>query len=191
MLNNRALLDQEGEVVCTNIGENEARVSYIPPEGLEDKSPVVATLKVLLDISQCNHITLTGLNFRHSTSDGQEGPYAWGAESAVRLTHVEDVLLDDCQFSHLGMIGVYVQVVQSVLLNLKQSCSHVNILVSNKKPNERVNYLFNQNSARVSIINSYFWDIGYHGIMLRQVNIQKKAQAGRYTKNAYHKKYQS
>ena len=110
VLNNRALLDQEGEVVCTNIGENEARVSYIPPEGLEDKSPVVATLKVLLDISQCNHITLTGLNFRHSTSDGQEGPYAWGAESAVRLTHVEDVLLDDCQFSHLGMIGVYVQV---------------------------------------------------------------------------------
>ena len=154
MLNNRALLDQEGEVVCTNIGENEARVSYISPEGLEDKSPVLATLKVLLDISHCNHITLTGLNFRHSTSGGQEGPYAWGAESAVRLTHVEDVLLDDCEFSHLGMIGVYVQVVKaSGTLSL---------------------ILFNQNSARVSIINSYFWDIGYHGIMLRQVDITHK-----------------
>ena len=111
VLNNWALLDQEGEVVCTNIGENQARVSYIPPEGLEDKSPVVATLKVLLDISQCNHITLTGLNFRHSTSGGlTEGPYAWGGESAVRLTHVEDVVVDDCQFSHVGMIGVFVQV---------------------------------------------------------------------------------
>ena len=85
MLNNRALLDQEGEVVCTNTGENQARVSYIPPEGLEEKSPVVATLKVLLDISQCNHITLTGLNFRHSTAGGQEGPYAWGGESALRF----------------------------------------------------------------------------------------------------------
>ena len=111
MLNNRALLDQEGEVVCTNIDENQARVSYIPPEGLEDKSPVVATLKVLLDISQCNHITFTGLNFRHSTSGGlTEGPYSWGGESAVRLTHVEDVVVDDCQFSHVGMIGVFVQV---------------------------------------------------------------------------------
>ena len=117
MLNNRALLDQEGEVVCTNIGENEARVSYISPEGLEDKSPVVGSLKVLLDISHCNHITLAGLNFRHSTSGGQEGPYAWGAESAVRLTHVEDVLLDDCEFSHLGMIGVYVQVVNESIRN--------------------------------------------------------------------------
>lgn len=85
VLNNRALLDQEGEVVCTNINENEATVSYIPPEGLEDKIPVVATLKVLVDISQCNHITITGVNFRHSTSGGQEGPYAWGAESALRF----------------------------------------------------------------------------------------------------------
>ena len=186
MLNNRALLDQEGEVVCTNIGENEARVSYIPPEGLEDKSPVVATLKVLLDISQCNHITLTGLNFRHSTSDGQEGPYAWGAESAVRLTHVEDVLLDDCQFSHLGMIGVYVQVFFIQSSKYWQPCQHP--CWQNKKSYKITHLLFNQNSARVSIINSYFWDIGYHGIMLRQVNIQKKAQAGRYTKNAYHKK---
>ena len=88
-------------------------ISYISPEGLEDKSPVVGSLKVLLDISHCNHITLAGLNFRHSTSGGQEGPYAWGAESAVRLTHVEDVLLDDCEFSHLGMIGVYIQVVKA------------------------------------------------------------------------------
>ena len=115
MLNNRALLDQEGEVVCTNIGENEARVSYIPPEGLEDKNPVVGTLEVLLDISQCNHITLTGLNFRHSTAGGQDGPYAWGAESALRLTHVQDVIVDDCQFSHLGLIGVFVQVLGRVL----------------------------------------------------------------------------
>ena len=32
-----------------------------------------------------------------------------------------------------------------------------------------MNSLFTQNAARVSIINSYFWDIGYHGVMLRQV----------------------
>ena len=29
---------------------------------------------------------------------------------ALRLTHVEDVVVNDCEFSHLGLIGVYVQV---------------------------------------------------------------------------------
>ena len=110
VFNNRALLDQAGEVVCTDVDENHARISYISPEGLEDKTPVVGNLKVLLDISNCDHITITGINFRHSTAGDREGPYAWGAESALRLTFVQDVLVDDCEFSHLGMIGIFVQV---------------------------------------------------------------------------------
>ena len=110
MFNNRALLDQAGEVVCTDVDENHARISYISPESMEDKTPVVANLKVLLDISNCDHITITGINFRHSTAGDREGPYAWGAESALRLTFVQDVLVDDCEFSHLGLIGIFVQV---------------------------------------------------------------------------------
>ena len=40
---------------------------------------------------------------------------------------------------------------------------------------------------RVAIINSYFWDIGYHGIMLRQVkrNLGKKAKVSDFKLDIY------
>ena len=63
VLNNLAVLDQEGEVVCVQAGDK-ATVSYIPPTGLEDTAPVLAVLETVISIARTSSITLTGLTFQ-------------------------------------------------------------------------------------------------------------------------------
>jgi hypothetical protein len=138
ILNNRAVLDQEGEVVCVQEGE-QARVSYIPPADLANQAPVMAVLEVLLDFRDTTSVTLTDLNFRHTSSGGHDGPYNYGAQSAVRMVRVEDVIVEGCEFAHTGMIGIYIA-----------------------------------DSSRVQVQNGHFWDVAYHGVMLRKTSNNDK-----------------
>ena len=63
-------LDQEGEVVCTQKGD-QATVSYIPPAGLEDATPVIGVLETLLTASNVNNISV--LVMVESPAFGKEG----------------------------------------------------------------------------------------------------------------------
>ena len=78
VINNRAVLDQEGEVVCTEAGA-EATVSYIPPVDLQEATPIIAALEVLIDIGRTSSISLTGLHFQHTSSGDRDG-YPWGTQ---------------------------------------------------------------------------------------------------------------
>lgn len=112
VLNNRAVLDQEGEVVCVQEGD-QAMVSYIPPAGLESTPPVLAVLETLISIARTSSITLTGLQFEHTSSADLDG-YAWGPQSAVKLDRVEDSTIDNCEFTHIGRVGMYLRGVTRV-----------------------------------------------------------------------------
>ena len=107
VINNRAVLDMEGEVVCVQEGQ-EATISYIPPTGLEAATPVLAELGVLIGASNTHHITLTGLQFQHSSSLAKDG-YSWGSEAAVKFWRTDDVTVQHCGFSHIGTIGLYME----------------------------------------------------------------------------------
>ena len=112
MVNNRAVLDQEGEVVCTQGGE-QATVSFIPPVGLEDATPVVGVLETLLKASNINHVSLKGLQFQHTSSLGKDG-YNWGNEAALKFYNSEAIAIQDCKFNHIGTIGLFLQGCQGV-----------------------------------------------------------------------------
>ena len=112
VVNNRAVLDQEGEVVCTQEGQ-QATVSFIPPLGLEDATPVIAVLETLLTASNINHISLKGLQFQHTSSLGKDG-YNWGREAALKFHNSEAITIQDCKFNHIGTIGLFLQGCQGV-----------------------------------------------------------------------------
>ena len=107
IINNRAVLDQEGEVVCTQQG-GVATISYIPPVGMEDATPVLAVLETLISIARTSSITLHGLKFQHTSSGGVDG-YSWGQQSAVKVDQADDVTISNCEFNHIGMIGLFIR----------------------------------------------------------------------------------
>ena len=112
VLNNRAVLDQEGEVVCTQKGD-QATVSYIPPAGLEDATPVIGVLETLLTASNVNNISFHGIQFQHTSSLGKDG-YNWGNEAALKFLNSEAITIQDCKFNQLGTIGLFLQGCQGV-----------------------------------------------------------------------------
>ena len=91
VVNNRAVLDQEGEVVCVQEGE-EAVFSYISPAGLEQEVPVLGQLEVLLNIQDTQGVQLRWLTFQHTSSGGGRDGYNWGAQVDNSLTLVHDNL---------------------------------------------------------------------------------------------------
>ena len=107
IINNREVLDQEGEMVCTQQG-NTATLSYIPPAGLADAAPVLAVLETLISITRTSSITLRNLKFQHTSSGGVDG-YSWGSHSAVKVDKAEDVTISGCEFNHIGMIGLFIR----------------------------------------------------------------------------------
>ncbi len=50
---------------------------------------------------------IIGLQFQHSSSGGVDG-YNFGQQSAVKIHTADDVTISDCEFSHIGMIGVWI-----------------------------------------------------------------------------------
>ena len=107
ILNNREVLDQEGEMVCTEQGGT-VTLSYIPPAGMESSTPVLAVLETLISIARTSSITLRDLKFRHTSSGGVDG-YTWGSQSAVKVDRADDVTIDSCEFNHIGMVGLFIR----------------------------------------------------------------------------------
>ena len=112
VVNNKAVLDQEGEVVCTQEG-NQAAVSFIPPPGLEHETPVIGVLDALVKATKIKHLSFTGLQFQHSSSLGKDG-YNWGNEAALMIHNSEAITVQDCKFNQLGTIGLFLHGTQAV-----------------------------------------------------------------------------
>ena len=77
LLNNRALLDQPGEFVCSQQG-GRARLAMIPPTGAQPGLvPVLASLETILSIRLTNNVNIQGLRFHHSTYRGLDRSMNW------------------------------------------------------------------------------------------------------------------
>ena len=77
LLNNRALLDQPGEFVCTQHGPM-ARLAIIPPAGAQSgQVPVLASLETVLSIRFTTNVSIEGLRFQHSTYRGLDTSMNW------------------------------------------------------------------------------------------------------------------
>ena len=50
----------------------------------------------------------SGLQFQHSSSEGVDG-YNFGTQSAIRIVNGDDIIISDCEFSHIGMTAVFVK----------------------------------------------------------------------------------
>jgi hypothetical protein len=110
--NNLALLDDPGEYVCIE-HQNNSELSFIPPNKVnqdsieEDDTVIVSQLGVLIQWVKATHVNINGLKFRHASSEGFMGNWNWGNQAAVRVISSFDVSFKDCEFSHHGMIGLY------------------------------------------------------------------------------------
>ena len=83
LVNNRALLDQPGEFVCSQQG-GRARLAMIPPPGVRPGLlPVLASLETLLSIRFTNNISIRGIRFHHSTYRGLDTSMNWKNAAVV------------------------------------------------------------------------------------------------------------
>ena len=106
IFNNLALLEAPGECVCNDLGEGLSKFSYIPPNGSENLPVIVSQLQWILDMNSANYVRIQGIKLQHSSSGGVDG-YNYGSESAVRVITSENFVITDCEFSQIGMIGLY------------------------------------------------------------------------------------
>ena len=107
--NNKAILDIPGEYVCVDNGDDTSTFSYIHPDmpELEEISVVMSQLTQTVVLNQVNNVRLQGIKFEHSSSNGVDG-YPQGDEAALRIVSSQHVVVEDCQFSSTGMVGMYV-----------------------------------------------------------------------------------
>lgn len=118
LYNNLALLDSAGESVCVDLGNGEATITYIPPiiNGKKDFSPVVVSQlakmvliqKTYYSTSRVSGVTFKGISFRHSSSENRDG-YNWGTHNAVSIESSDDIRIEDCEFAHTGMTGLFLR----------------------------------------------------------------------------------
>ena len=108
--NNKAVLDIPGEYVCISNGDDSSTISYIPPDepGLEELPVVVTQLPIIMQMREITDIYLEGIKFEHSSSNGMDG-YNWGTETALKVISSKNVVVTDCKFSSMGMVGMYVR----------------------------------------------------------------------------------
>ena len=105
LFNNLALLDSPGEFVCVQEND-EAVFSYIPPLE-EDDYPIFSNLEVIIELNRATNINFQGVKFQHSSSGGHDG-YNFGPQSAFRILNTENINIQDCEFSHTGMIAAWI-----------------------------------------------------------------------------------
>merc|ERR1712226_1735556 len=108
-----------GEYVCIREGEM-AELSFINPQknimvfqnmsneienqsehSLNDTYLVVTQLDELILMNHVNNIEIRGLTFTHTSSQGYDY-WAWGDKNAIRIVNSVDILIEDCEFSHVG-----------------------------------------------------------------------------------------
>ena len=108
--NNIALLDTPGEYVCIEDQENnEAIFSFIPPASDDENSPLIfSNLEQMLIISRATNINLKGIKFQHTSQGGKDG-YRFGSESNIRILNCMDIIIEQCEFSNIGSIGLYLK----------------------------------------------------------------------------------
>ena len=107
ILNNKALLDYPGEYICQQIDDFLTEVSFIPMADIETGILTMAQNHVLLLMDKANNVKISGLSFQHSSSQDVKDGYQWGSDSAVKILNTHDVVAENCEFSHIGVIGLY------------------------------------------------------------------------------------
>ena len=113
--NNLALLDEPGEYVC--VEENgKAKFSFIPPGDVQEGIPIISNLVRILDMNGITNMNIRGIKFEHSSSEGHDG-YRYGAENAIKIVNGADITIKDCQFSHIGMNGVFLRNSSRILIH--------------------------------------------------------------------------
>ena len=99
------MLDSPGEYVCVQENE-EAIFSYIPINE-DSNSPIFSNLEVIIELNRATNINFHGIKFQHSSSGGHDG-YNFGPQSAFRILNTENINILDCEFSHTGMIAIWI-----------------------------------------------------------------------------------
>ena len=61
-----------------------------------------------MQISNSRQNNVRGIKFEHTSSGGNDG-YNFGNQAAVKIINTDDVIIDNCEFSHTGMIGLYLR----------------------------------------------------------------------------------
>ena len=56
------------------------------------------------NVSACKNFL--GIQFQHSSSGKADG-YNFGQQSALRVNQADDVKISNCEFSHIGMTGLF------------------------------------------------------------------------------------
>ena len=56
------------------------------------------------NVSACN--IFLGIQFQHSSSGKADG-YNFGQQSALKVNLANDITVSNCEFSHIGMTGVF------------------------------------------------------------------------------------
>ena len=114
LFNNPKLLDAPGEYVCVE-DNGEAIFSYIPPEDETDGKVIMSNVEQMITVTGASNIKFKGLKFQHGSSLGRDG-YRYGTESVLRILSSSDITIEDCEFSHLGSIGIHFKDSSSILI---------------------------------------------------------------------------
>ena len=113
-LNNLSLLDSSGEYVCVE-DNGEAIFSYIPPADETDSKVIMSNVEQMITLSGASNIKFKRLKFQHSSQGGKDG-YRYGEESVLRILKSSDITIEDCEFSHLGSIGIHFKESSNILI---------------------------------------------------------------------------
>ena len=190
IFNNMALLDIPGECVCNEIGEGQARFSYIPPTGeeFENLPVVVSQINPVVSVYNVTDLLLEGITFQHASSGGFSN-LDYGNAAALKIERSNGVMITDCKFTQTGMTGLFgefsnnVQVTKSTFIDIGYIGVHfhdsnttfdqvegqTNILIDNNNFSGcGVSNLWQPNCVKVA---------GFNNITVRNNDIQKVAYA--------------
>ena len=62
----------------------------------------------MLIISGATNVNLKGIKFQHTSQGGKDG-YRFGSESNIRILNCMDMIIEQCEFSNIGSIGLYLK----------------------------------------------------------------------------------
>ena len=107
-------LNVPGEYVCVE-DNGEVIFSYIPPGDEPNSKVIMSNIEQMITLSGASNIKFQGLKFQHASQGGKDG-YRWGEESVLRILKSSDITIEDCEFSHLGSIGIHFKQSSNILI---------------------------------------------------------------------------
>jgi len=108
LFNHASMLDMPGEYMCDQIDDYMVKISFIPPEGVTSGNLVVSQLGTLLEMNSATDVKLTGVRFQHTSSRGTVDGWQNGRYTSIKVQSSRDIHFDQCEFSHLAVIGITV-----------------------------------------------------------------------------------